>query len=562
MVGHPTLAHMILSKAEEQIRTGKDREVMVNANLGEKRQIMQKKTKFNVISSLFAAIQQEDMDDVSRVSTNLTTLVKNSRLSARAFNALGLLSGDYLSLFLPNTTEYHPLVLGAWMCGATACPSNPNLTRETMKLQLEDVKPKVVVCTLENESRVKSALSEVVGDTAKLLILSLKEKSEVSGNLRLTELLKKAEQYDDPPMSQQHTEFDPKAVPILFWSSGTTGKPKGILLPNDTLMSWMRGWGSNDMPKYIYLQTTCFFHGGGFLGPINCIMGESSTTFFPIEKLEGKDCVSKLYKAVEQLKPTYITGGSHHIMRMCFSPRSASEDFDLSSVATVAPLGASVPENTQEMLKVHFKSLKTVLNGYGQTEFGGIVTLSVTPKFLGSVYPGTEVKIVKPNSGKTCGPNETGEIMLRGVYTMKGYLNRPEETAAYFGKDGFCHTGDLGHYDDDLVLHYDGRLKEIIKYQNIHIHPAEVEKIIIKHPGVEQVGVFGKPHPCDQEHVCAAIVKKEGENVSADEIKNLVKKEAENSKELRGGVFFVDNLPVSPQGKVQRKRLAEMLLES
>ncbi len=495
---------------------------------------------------------------MGKVSTNLTTLVKNSRLSARALHSLGLRSGDYLSLFLPNTTEFHPLVFGTWMCGATACPSDPNLTKATMKLQLEEITPKVVVCAAENASRVQEALSEAVGDTSKLVILSLMEKHQVPESFSLTELLEKAEQYDDPPVSQ--TGFDPEAVPMLLWSSGTTGRPKGILLPNNALMSWMRG--SNDMSKYEYLTTTCFFHGGGFLGPISCIMSECSTRFFPIKALEGQDCVPKLFKAVEQLRPTYISGGSHHIMRICFSPRSESQGFDLSSVVTVAPLGTSVPENTDDMLKVHFKSLKAVPNAYGQTEFGGIIALSMTPKSLGSVYPGTEVKIAKTDHEEACGPNETGEIMIRGPYTMKGYLNRPEETARYFGKDGFCHTGDLGHYDDDLVLHYDGRLKEIIKYQNIHIHPAEVENVIMKHPGVAQVGVFGKPHPSDQEHVCAAIVKRNGQDVSIDEIKNLVKREAESSKELRGGVFFVEELPVNPQGKIQRKRLAELLLDN
>ena len=141
---------------------------------------------------------------------------------------------------------------------------------------------------------------------------------------------------------------------------------------------------------------------------------------------------------------------------------------------------------------------------------------------------------------------------------MKGYLNHPKETDEFFSKDGFIHTGDLGHYDLNGILHFDGRLKELIKYKNNHLFPMEIENIISSHPEVSEVAVFGKPDPIVQEYITAAVVKRSGSNLTEKDIVNLVDKKVEDFKRLRGGVIFLRRLPKNPQGKVQRSRLSEM----
>merc|ERR1712144_19587 len=104
---------------------------------------------------------------------------------------------------------------------------------------------------------------------------------------------------------------------------------------------------------------------------------------------------------------------------------------------------------------------------------------------------------------------------------MKGYLNRPEENAKFFAEDGFIHTGDLAHYDDNGCLYFEGRLKELIKYKNYHLYPLEIEKLICQHPEVIEAGVFGTPDSKVQELVTAAVVKIQGSNVTAQEIIDL-----------------------------------------
>ena len=148
--------------------------------------------------------------------------------------------------------------------------------------------------------------------------------------------------------------------------------------------------------------------------------------------------------------------------------------------------------------------------------------------------------------------------MAKMDFYMKGYLNRPKETDEFFSKDGFIHTGDLGHYDINGLLHFDGRLKELIKYKNNHLFPMEIETIISSHPGVSEVAVFGKPDPIVQEYVTAAVVKRSGSNLTEEDILDLVNTKVEDFKRLRGGVIFLRRLPKNPQGKVQRSRLSLM----
>ena len=149
--------------------------------------------------------------------------------------------------------------------------------------------------------------------------------------------------------------------------------------------------------------------------------------------------------------------------------------------------------------------------------------------------------------------------MVKMDVVMKGYLNRPEENAKFFADDGFVHTGDLGHYNENGTLYFDGRHKELIKYKNCHLYPLEIENVIRSHPDVLETGVFGKPDPLVQEYVTAAVVKVPGSALTKQDIIDLVANNVEDAKKLRGGVIFVDKIPTNPVGKIQRKKLIELL---
>ena len=148
--------------------------------------------------------------------------------------------------------------------------------------------------------------------------------------------------------------------------------------------------------------------------------------------------------------------------------------------------------------------------------------------------------------------------MVKSPIYMKGYLNRPEENAKFFAEDGYVHTGDLASYNERGLLHYEGRLKELIKFKNCHLYPLEIETIICQHPAVMEAGVFGKPEPTVQELVTAAVVKKPNSNLTEQDIIELVAKNVDDAKQLRGGVVFVEKLPKNATGKILRRKLMEL----
>ncbi|XP_046605817.1 luciferin 4-monooxygenase-like [Neodiprion virginianus] len=139
---------------------------------------------------------------------------------------------------------------------------------------------------------------------------------------------------------------------------------------------------------------------------------------------------------------------------------------------------------------------------------------------------------------------------------MNCYYNDPDATAATIDEEGWMQSGDLGYYDEDGEIFVVDRLKELIKYRGYHIYPVEVESVLLSHPGVKEVAVVGLPHPVDDEHPIAFVVRTVSslteEEVTEQELIDLVATEMADSKRLRGGVKFLDNLPKTPSNNIRR----------
>jgi len=194
---------------------------------------------------------------------------------------------------------------------------------------------------------------------------------------------------------------------------------------------------------------------------------------FPVRWLEDRG-PRKMFEAIQLFRPTLLSFGSHLLLTMINAPKETSTNLDLSSVTMALPIGSLVPPDSNEKLKVHFPRMLVTFNIYAMAESGNGLTVSTTPRNMGCVAKGTELKLVNPETGRLCAAGETGEIFGRTKWAMKGYLNNPEENAKFFAEDGWFRTGDLAHYDNDLTLHFDGRLKEVIKLQYQYVYPNEV----------------------------------------------------------------------------------------
>ena len=161
--------------------------------------------------------------------------------------------------------------------------------------------------------------------------------------------------------------------------------------------------------------------------------------------IDNEDTCEILYKEVDKFKPFYLTFGSHHFVLMS-KQKPKDKSLNLKSVCLVSPMGSTVPQTLYEDLKSTFPSLICIFSFYGMTEIYQLVTFSFDVTQLGFICPNVEVKIVDPETGKPLGPNEVGEIMVKAIAPMKGYLNRPDENKKFFAEDGYVHTGDLASY--------------------------------------------------------------------------------------------------------------------
>jgi len=471
-----------------------------------------------------------------------------SRKVAKVLYSRGLRKNDTVQNIMPNNTDFYWSVLGSWLCQATVTTSDPSLKPEVLAMQMEDIHPKFIFCCKSSRASVEKAV-QLAKFNPTLVIMD--EASEEGSVENFEDFIAGADALPEVPRQP----CDHEGVPIIFWSSGTTGRPKGIQYTMHMMLCQLLK--PNDAWKMSsFLISTCFFHTGGFTMPlISGLVRETPVVFVPPADVD--EDINVIFPVVDKLNPPVMMLGSHHCVSLAKAHKPDPE-LNLTSIFSVIPMGANVyPEICQD-LKKNFPNIQYVMNFYGQTEIPVMITMSLAQDYLGGIQGEVEAaKIIDPESGEALGPNEVGELVVKPQFTMKGYLNRPEENATFFGEDGWIHTGDLMHYNEEGVLFYDARLKNLIKYKNCHLYPIEIEDIIQKHPDVIEVGVFGLPEPTVQELVTALVVKKENGSVTEEELIELVNSKVDDFKKLRGGVKFVEKLPRNPQGKLLRRQFIE-----
>ncbi|KAM7308044.1 luciferin 4-monooxygenase [Ixodes scapularis] len=225
--------------------------------------------------------------------------------------------------------------------------------------------------------------------------------------------------------------------------------------------------------------------------------------------------------------------------------------------------GSALSKQLADLTRSVFENLRSLRLFYGMTESNGCVC--APPKDVISYtdigYPAimNEIKVVNVTNGKSLGPNEPGELCYRSPTASRGYYKRPRETAQFRDSEGWCRSGDFAYYDTDGRVHFVERIKEMIKCMDQQVVPTELEVLLAKHGGIAEVAVLGVPHPVYGEAPAAIVVpKKEIENVGGAmerEIKDIIAGTCAEHKHLYGGVFFVEALPKTENGKVQRKAL-------
>lgn len=376
-----------------------------------------------------------------------------------------------------------------------------------------------------------------------------------------------------------HVEINPKNdIACILYSSGTTGLPKGVMLTHYSMVANLcqtttcrQPPGSREIvlpcgdmgimakphPGDIFFIPFPYFHLGGIY------MG----LFWPLVQGATLICIPNwdpkvFLHSVQKYRVNRLILPPPVQVFLAKSP--LIDQYDLSSVKTILCGAAPISKETANEVFKRIPSLEHNVQIYGMTELSPLCHSSpLAPNSrskldsIGLLVSSTSCKIVDPESGRTCGVGEVGEIWIKGPQVMKGYLNNEKATRDMITPNGWCKTGDIGHFDQDEYFYVSDRLKELIKVRGFQVAPAELEALILVHPSVAEVCVVGVPDPYAGELPCAYVVLKANHSASEEEIANYVANHVVYYKQLKGGVIFTDSIPKTASGKLLRRLLRE-----
>jgi acyl-CoA synthetase (AMP-forming)/AMP-acid ligase II len=450
------------------------------------------------------------------------------RANAASLAAHGLAKGDVVAIVAPNCPEYAIALYATCSLGGVVTTVNPLLTAHELAAQLADAGVRFVLAGPEHEEHVRAAAPGIP-------VLPLADAREPG-----------------PPPPDVRIEAG-SDLALLPYSSGTTGLPKGVMLTHRNLVANLA-------------QIAAFNR----LGPGERVLG--ALPFFHITGLQLLLSFSLARGATVITMPRFELGRflelveAHRVTRMFVVPPivlALTKDpavgrHDLSSLRALfcgaAPLSPDIRAACERRIGC------PVLQGYGLTETSPIVSSRVegasgdAATSAGPPVPSTELRIVDVATGRDLPAGDPGEVWVRGPQVMRGYRNRPAETAEVLTEEGWLRTGDIGRVDERGELHLVDRLKELIKYKAYQVAPAELEAVLVAHPAVADVAVIPSPDPEAGEVPKALVVAREA--VDPDVLLAFVAERVAPYKKVRR-LELVDEIPKAPSGKILRRVLVE-----
>ncbi len=500
---------------------------------------------------------------------------KASRFAA-ALHGLGLKEGDRVSIMLPNTPQQVISFYGILKAGMVAVNTNPTYTPRELQHQLHDSGAKAIVIM----SGLVDRLKQIKGDTAVEQII-VADVSDTLGfpfkGLVEKQLKEAGSMAEVAPGNGVHRFFDlikanPATPPqikaqlddtVLFqYTGGTTGVPKAAMLTHRNLVSnvmQLEGWMPNLVPGgEKTLGAIPFFHVYGMtVAMLFGIYGGGEVIVVPDPR--NTDHVLEI---IHREKPTQYPGVPAMYIGIINHPRV--QEFDLRSVKVCLSGGAALPVEVAE--KFGEITGGRLIEGYGLTETSPVACAN--PVYgkrkngsIGLPISSTDVEIVTlepaaDGSWPRVKPGEEGELVIYGPQVMKGYWEKPDETAKTIDKEGWLHTGDIAKMDDEGYFYIVDRKKDLIIASGYNIVPREVEEVLFMHPKVQEAVVAGVPDAKRGETVKAFVILKPGQTATSEEMRAFCKENLAPYK-VPSLVEFRSELPKSQIGKVLRRVLVE-----
>jgi len=499
--------------------------------------------------------------------------------------AEGVRKSDRVAIAARNLPQWAMAFWGGVITGAVVVPINAWWTTEELAYGLDDSGATVVFVDEERLERIRPQFDELSSLKTVVVISDERGRRASLGDahprVRIVD-------FDDflgdvaPDAAAPDVEIDPDDDATMFYTSGTTGHPKGAVGSHRNLVTnlmgvffsgqraQMRFGGGNvdengaSIPNAILLSVP-LFHATGCLAVLICNVAAGGK----LVMMHHFDAGQAL-AVIERERITSFGGVPTIAMQILDHPDF--EKFDTSSVTSVAYGGAPAPPDLVKRIKAAFPKGQPS-NGYGLTETSAGVCGNSGPDYVakptscGPPVPVCEVAIVpedfdgdEPSDDRPRGPDVVGELWIKGPMVIRGYWNKPEATAKSFTK-GWLHTGDVARIDDDGFVYIVDRAKDMIIRGGENVYSVQVEAVIFEHPDVADCAVVGLPHETMGEEVAAVVVLRPGRVVEAEEIVRHVARHLARY-EVPTKVFFRSApLPRNPQGKILKRELRTSLVD-
>jgi acyl-CoA synthetase (AMP-forming)/AMP-acid ligase II len=479
-------------------------------------------------------------DGSSGRSLTYGELFDNIKACAAGLADKGFSKGDVFAIYLPNVPEYAVIFFGVAKLGGINTTINPLYTAEELANQLNDSGARyLLTIPLFLENAQKAAAQSSIEE---IFVLG-----EAEGTTPFASLMK-------PGAPVPDVNINPKEdLVVLPYSSGTTGLPKGVMLTHYNLVANLAQIDAalKIAPSDNQIAVLPFFHIYGMIVVMaHSLLNGASLVSMPRFDLEQFLQLLQDYKITRAcLVPPIILGLAKHPI---------VDNYDLSSldivVSAAAPAGGDLIDSCTSRLKCK------VIQAYGMTEMSPAVHISyqevskIKPGSIGVLVPDTEAMIVDTENNTPLGPNQDGELWVRGPQCMPGYLNNEQATSESIDSEGWYHSGDIAHADDDGYFFIVDRLKELIKYKGMQVAPAELEALLLTNEAIADAAVVPYPDEEAGEIPKAFVVLKD--EISADSIMDFVAEHVAPHKKIRK-VEVIDEIPKSPSGKILRRFLRE-----
>ncbi len=455
---------------------------------------------------------------------------------AQGLKMSGIKKGDRIGVLGKNSLEYFLLYGAAAALGAILVPINWRLSPEEVGFNLNDCGPRLLFVDHEYQEsieKIEGTLSSV----------------DEYFNLGSEGIFSGFESLLDNPGLGDGEEVSSDDGFVLMHTAAVGGRPRGALLSHGNLLcaSLIFAYSLNLRAKDVHLNFVPLFHVGGLCMTLSSF--QAGALNLNMSKFDAA-------KTMERIKESRVS------VMMVFSPVLSTildeherTGIDITSLKTVT--GIETPETIERYQNETGGSFYSM---YGQTETSCMTSFASyddRPGSAGRIIPSAEVLLVDDYDNPVP-TGHTGEITVRGPMVFRGYWNLQEDTEYTF-RNGWHHTGDLGRFDEEGFLWYQGRKpeKELIKPGGENVYPAEVEKVILEHPAVERVAVFGVPDPKWKEAVKAVCQLKAGENLNAEDLIDFVGGRIARYKKPRH-VDFIKDFPLLEDGTPDRKKIKEL----